>query len=350
MGLFLLVERLYEYFSKKTLEKKIRRNRHKIAKSLDNIETVIETEEKDVFKSKYNGWTDILDKLDSVKREVRSTKDNVFDVRIEKELEARKSQKELFDAVTDNISALEVKLYSNLTITDHNQYALELNAAINEDLKIVKRALRFNDVSLIKGNLASGINSYLLTVYGKLEKFVPQYTPNPGRVLDNPKKWKVRQSDKEIKAKYGWFLPSLEVCCSYTDREPTVKEVLELNKSNRRYKAQCYMLPKVSNNFKDFVKEYVSNKVGLFVYDLSNKSLIYNNEDLNIKFFKGYFFRKEDPLNLSDVLIAESEGGILTDKQINKFGKNADSALVKLDIVTKMSKEAYFVNAQLGGN
>jgi hypothetical protein len=192
--------------------------------------------------------------------------------------------------------------------------------------------------------VASVLPGYLLDVYGKMESFVPDYTPKPGIMLNKPKKWKIKLSDNEVRGRYKRFFPKLELICSYRDVEPTVDELKKVNKSSNKYKVYCYVLPKVNSELRDFASRYQPANFGLFFYDLSSKELIKNNDNKMANFFEGYFKPSKKPARFTEMVIGEAEDGLLTHQQIAKFGKKVPYTLEKLNVVTKMSNDGYFVN------
>ncbi len=195
------------------------------------------------------------------------------------------------------------------------------------------------------------ISSYLFDVYYKLDNVIPDYTPNPnGIILKNPKKWRTKISNKNVKGKYGFFNTKLEIECEYLEEEPSIEDLANISKKNKNsYKAYCLVFDDINENLKQKVKNFENPNLGLFAYGLQSKEFIENKEDKRAHFFRGYFNPKSKPKKLKKLIYKNSKDGVISLEKLEDLGiSNVTNTFLKEGFFLPLPNNKFFLN-NLGG-
>ena len=345
MSLFLLgAEYIVNYFKNRNLEKNILGSKYEIKCKIENIEDIIEDTRNEVFNKKYVGWGKTWDALNISRKKLSLIKDDVTSMRLEQKLEGLSEQKELINAIYATISCLETECYDR----EEGNYliaASNISKEVAEKTRSIEKALRTGNKSILQKETKTDPRGYLLSVFGKLDCNVPEYSPNPGIFLKDSKKWRVKNGENVVVGKYGRFRSKLEISCEYRQSEPEFKEIENQTKKSRTQKVMCYTMPVITEDFKKFVKNYNSNNLNLVVHELSTGETVYNTNNEWTEYFSGYFVpEKTEQLTFVSKIRNISNNGIVNLSQLKRLGKNIHLDLVKLGMVTPLSNGVFYLN------
>jgi hypothetical protein len=193
--------------------------------------------------------------------------------------------------------------------------------------------------------------NYINLLEEKYSKFQPEISPNGDYIVD--KNWKFEVTKKSVSgAIKDSLFRKLLMIETYFHPVKQIQDFVEYVQTQanvvdkKQHKSLCLIANEWDDNIKEFVRNFIHQRMSLFVYELENDALIFNGTSKSANHFKFWHSKDTERQTLNQSInefIEEVDNFILNDIEM-KYGLNHQGAK---ELVKKMLKQGIIVDVGL---